>query len=252
MEDSDDAAGVTDRWRRNNLVGGFGTNGNLANHDMDDILAVDHQYPLNHLSECSLMDGIMACGAMLCGQLPSPADGAYWEEANENVDIIVEDVMEGLKGTHIVADEEMNTPTEDGLAVPDFLFQELSLRVDMEPQVRLATELVEEMPLCWSEPNLATPAFTLCAPEEAVWYFMDMKRRQKWTDEHFNTFLKVLKLLLGGDNPHAKRVNEHPVVGGRLLRETSNKNPEKPGMVRSGMAVEYGEDDGQAKKHDKQ
>eukprot|EP00854_Cymbomonas_tetramitiformis_P017871 gene17871-21278_t len=39
MENSDDSAGVTDRWRRNNLVGGFGTNGNLANHDMDDILA---------------------------------------------------------------------------------------------------------------------------------------------------------------------------------------------------------------------
>ncbi|KAK3252152.1 hypothetical protein CYMTET_38531 [Cymbomonas tetramitiformis] len=210
--------------------------------------------------------------------------------------------------------------------------------------------------------------------QEAVWYLLDMKRRQQWTDAHFNTFMKILKMLLGGANtnlpgslwhmlrligaetvwdyavhvcpkyhrtfpaetkkpaqekcgvpiawdaagvpvgwceeerysvtrtargevyrpqeyyfyfpvkrlvrrwmrnakfakmradtqaraptnacvmtsPHVARINEHSTVGGRLLQETESTDPMKPGMVRAGMAVEYGEDDARAKKHDKQ
>ena len=212
--------------------------------------------------------------------------------------------------------------------------------------------------------------------QEAVWYIMDLKRRERMTDEHFDTFLKVLKMLLGGENcnlpgslwhmrralgaetvwdyvihvcpkyhrnfpwkngeakrpkqetcgvaiefddagnatewcqeerykvirtargpvmrpreyyfyftvkrlvkrwmrnteyarlragitarspenacvmssPHARRINDHPMVAGNLLRETLSKDGSKPGYVRAGMSLEYGEDDGKAKKHDK-
>ena len=276
--------------------------------------------------------------------------------------------------------------------------------VDINTEVSLATESVQDIVLALqAEPD---PVVTLCVTDvpilaavkqsqplvthgkaspngvtvqEAVWYFMDMKRRQRWTDDHFDTFLKVLKMLLGGNtcnlpgslwqmrralgaesvwdyaihvcpkfhrnfawqngegkpgkrvqevcgvptkrgadgeptewctderydvvktargeeyrpkeyyfyftvkrlvrrwmmhydfakqrasptarapenacvmsSPHGLRVNEHPMVGGRLLRETPSENQEKPGVLRTGMGIEYGEDDGQAKKHDKQ
>jgi len=213
--------------------------------------------------------------------------------------------------------------------------------------------------------------------QEAVWYLMDLKRRERWTDEHFDTFLKVLKMLLGGEtcnlpgslwhmrralgaetvwdyvihvcpkyhrnfpwkngeakrpvqetcgvaveydddgnatkwcqeerykvvrtargpvlrpreyyfyftvkrlvkrwmrnteyarlragidarspenacvmsSPHARRINDHPMVAGNLLRETLSEDESKPGYVRSGMSLEYGEDDGQAKKNTKE
>lgn len=118
-----DTRSRSDRWRSGNLVGGAGTNGNQVNHDMSDLLAADRNCPLQQLPECTLMSGLMAFGEMFCGSVPSPADKEYWEEAKENQDIVVEDVVEALEKTHLVADEEMNTPTEDMLDLPDFLFE---------------------------------------------------------------------------------------------------------------------------------